>query len=260
MLLKDKVIIISGAGAGLGRVLAMVAAQEGAAIGLGARNGDLLHQIAEEIVAMGGKAIACPTDVTDADQCRKLAAMTQAKFGSIHGLINSAYMPGDWKTADQADPDQLPALFDVSCGGALRMAQACLSALDQSKGAIVNISTMSVVNPFPGEAAYAAAKGGMSALTKHMAADFGRYGIRVNLTRMGWMDSPAVQGLIDSQITAARDRDAVVGEITARIPLGIIPPQEDCARAILFLLSSYARVISRLNPLTEFGPFEPFGV
>jgi NAD(P)-dependent dehydrogenase (short-subunit alcohol dehydrogenase family) len=103
---------------------------------------------------------------------------------------------------------------------------------------------MATVNPFPGEAAYAASKGAMLAMTRHMAKDFGQFGVRVNATRMGWIGGKPVYDYIDRQVEAGFERDAVVGEITQRIPLGIIPPEEDCALAVLYFISDYARVVS----------------
>ncbi len=245
MLLKDKVIVISGVGPGMGRSLAKIAAAEGAKVGLGARNKAFLDEVVAEIEAAGGQAIALATDVTNADQCRALAKATQDAFGGIDGLINSAYVHGDWKPTDEADPEEFADVFNVNCAGALRMAQACLPALKASSAAaIVNVSTMSTVNPFPGEGAYSAGKGGMNALTRHMAKDFGRFGIRVNVTRMGWIGGAPVWGHIDRQVAAGRDRDEAIAEITDRIPIGIIPPEEDCAKAVLFMVSDYSKVVS----------------
>jgi len=244
MLLKDKVIVISGVGPGMGQSLARIAAAEGAKVGLGARNKAFLDEVVADIKAKGGEAIALATDVTKADQCQALAKATQEAFGRIDGLINSAYMHGEWKPTDEADAEEFSDVFNVNCAGALRMAQACLPALKASKGAIVNVSTMSTVNPFPGEGAYSAGKGGMNALTRHMAKDFGRHGIRVNVTRMGWIGGAPVWGHIEREVAAGRDRDEVVGEITARIPLGIIPPEEDCAKAVLFMVSDYSKVVN----------------
>jgi len=244
MLLRDKVIVVSGVGPGMGRSLARLAADEGASVGLGARNQSFLDQVKGEIEAAGGQAVAVATDVASRDQCRALADATVKAFGRIDGLINSAYTHGEWKTVDEADPDEFASVFDVNCAGALRMAQACLPALKETKGAIVNISTMSTVNPFPGEGAYSAGKGGMNVLTRHMAKDFGRHGIRVNVTRMGWIGGAPVWEYIDREVAGGRDRDAVIGEITDRIPLGIIPPEEDCAKAVLFMVSDYSRVVN----------------
>jgi len=245
MLLKDKVVIISGVGPGMGQSMAKIAAAEGAKVGLGARNQDYLDKIAKEITDAGGETVALSTDVTDAAQCKALAQAVQDKFGRIDGLVNSAYNHGSWATSDVADAEEWAAVYDVNCLGALRMGQAVLSAMKaQGGGAIVNVSTMATVNPFPGEAAYAASKGGLGVLTKHMAQDFGAMGIRVNACRMGWIGGAPVYGYIDAQVAGGRERDEVVGEITGRIPLGIIPPEEDCAKAVLYFVSDYANVVS----------------
>lgn len=245
MLLKDKVIIISGVGPGMGQSLCKIAAAEGAKVGLGARNKAFLDQVVAEIEAAGGEAIALATDVTNGDQCRALAEATEKKFGRIDGLVNSAYVHGEWTTTDTADAEEFASVFNVNCVGALRMAQACLPAMKRAGGgAIVNVSTMSTVNPFPGEGAYSAGKGGLNALTRHMAKDFGQHGIRVNVTRMGWIGGAPVWGHIDRQVEAGRDRDEVISEITDRIPIGIIPPEEDCAKAVLFMVSDYSKVVA----------------
>jgi NAD(P)-dependent dehydrogenase (short-subunit alcohol dehydrogenase family) len=245
MLLKDKVIIISGVGPGMGQSLAKLAAAEGAKVGLGARNKAFLDEVVAEIKAAGGEAIAMATDVTKADQCQALAEATEKAFGRIDGLVNSAYMHGEWLPTDMANAEEFSEVFNVNCAGALRMAQACLPAMKKAGGgAIVNVSTMSTVNPFPGEGAYSAGKGGLNALTRHMAKDFGKHGIRVNVTRMGWIGGAPVWGHVDREVAAGRNRDEVVAEITDRIPIGIIPPEEDCAKAVLFLVSDYSKVVT----------------
>lgn len=245
MLLEGKVIVISGVGPGMGQSLARIAAREGAKVAMGARNQAFLDEIAGEIRAAGGEVVARSTDVTDAGQCEALAHATLDAFGRIDGLVNSAYIHGNWTTVDHADPADWLKVLDVNCLGALRMAQAVLPAMKaQGDGAIVNVSTMSTVNPFPGEGGYASGKGALNALTRHMAKDFGPHGIRVNATRMGWIGGKPVYDWIGREVAAGRDRDEVIGEITARIPLNIIPPEEDCAKAVLFFLSDYAKVVS----------------
>lgn len=244
-LLQDKVVVISGVGPGMGQAMARLAAREGAKVGIGARSKDFLESVAKAIRDEGGEVVAVPTDITKADQCKALAEATEKAFGRIDGLVNSAYIHGEWLPTDVANPEEFGAVLDVNCVGALRMAQACLPALKRAGGgAIVNVSTMSTVNPFPGEGAYAAGKGGMNALTKHMAKDFGKHNIRVNLTRMGWIGGQPVDDYVDRQVAAGHKREDVVGEITARIPIGIIPPEDDCALAVLFFLSDYSKVVT----------------
>lgn len=245
MLLQDKVVIISGVGPGMGQSLARIAAQEGAKVAIGARSQDYLDEVAAGIRAGGGEVVARSTDVTQTDQCEALAKATLDAFGRIDGLVNSAYIHGAWTTVDAADPDDWLKVLDVNCLGALRMAKAVFPTMKaQGQGAIVNVSTMSTVNPFPGEGGYASGKGALNALTRHMAKDFGAHGIRVNATRMGWIGGKPVYDYIDRTVAAGADRDQVVGEITGRIPLGVIPPEEDCAKAVLFFLSDYSKVVS----------------
>ena len=107
MLLKDKVIVISGVGPGMGQALAKLAAQEGAKVVMGARNIDYLEQVRAEIADQGGQAIAVKCDVSDDGQCRDLAEKAATAFGGrIHGLINSAYYHGEWTFVDNADAAQ----------------------------------------------------------------------------------------------------------------------------------------------------------
>lgn len=245
MLLKDKVVIISGVGPGMGQALARIAASEGAKVALGARNKDFINEVADEIRAAGGEAVAVPTDIGDDRQCAALAQATTEAFGRIDGLVNTAYIHGAWVTVDEADPEDWAKVFDINCLGALRMTQAVLPAMKaQSGGAVVNVATMSQVNPFPGEGGYATGKGALTTMTKHMAKDLGRFNIRVNATRMGWIGGKPVYDYIDRAVESGQDREAVVGEITGRIPLGIIPPEEECAKSVLFFLSDYAKVVT----------------
>jgi len=244
MLLRDKTIIISGVGPGMGRALARLAAEAGANVVLGARNQAFLDEVTSEITKAGGQAIAHATDVSSPAQCQALAAAAMARYGRIDGLVNSAYFHGDWATTDIADPEDFLRCYQVNCAGALRMAQACLPAMQEGGGAIANVSTMATVKPFPGEVAYAAAKGGLNTLTRHMAKDFGRFNIRVNVLRMGWIDGAPVRAHIENEVAAGRQRAEVIGAITQHIPLGIIPPEDDCARAVLFFLSDYSKAVT----------------
>ena len=227
MLLENKVVVISGVGPGLGQTLAKMAAQEGASVVLGARSQDFLDAVAAEIRAAGGKAIALSTDVTSTEQCQGLVAAGVEAFGRIDGLVNSAYAHGDWATADQADPDKVGDVINVICQGALRMAQACAPHMQTAGGgSIVNVSTMSTVKPFSGETMYAAGKGALNALTRHMANDFGKFSIRVNALRMGWIGGAPVYAFIDSQVAAGADRNTVMRSITDRIRWGSFPQKQ----------------------------------
>lgn len=248
MLLQGKTVIVSGVGPGMGQALARIAADEGAHVVLAARNQNFLDAVCADIVAKGGRAIAVACDVADEDQCKTLAQRAAAEFGGrIHGLVNSAYYHGDWTFVDDADPIDMAKAFDVNCLGALRLTRACTPWL-RDGGAVVNVSTMATVRPYGGEhgmeLGYAVAKGALNTLTKYMATDLGRVGIRVNACRMGWIHGTPVEEHIAAQVAAGHAREDVVAGITKDIPIGIIPPEEDCARAVLMMISDYSRVVS----------------
>jgi len=116
--------------------------------------------------------------------------------------------------------------------------------LMRAGGSIMSLTYGASRQVIPNYNAMAIAKAALEAITMYLAADLGRHGIRVNTVRLGWIGGAPVWGYIDAQVASGRPREEVVGEITARIPLGIIPPEEDCAKAVLFLASDYAKVVS----------------
>lgn len=102
MLLKDKVVIVSGIGPGLGQELAYGAAREGAKIAIAARSTDLLNKLKEEI-GKKSEVIAIPCDITKPEECKNLVDETVKKYGKLDGLINSAYRAGDFKEIKDSD-------------------------------------------------------------------------------------------------------------------------------------------------------------
>ncbi|OCC25516.1 oxidoreductase [Croceicoccus estronivorus] len=248
MLLKDKVVVVNGVGPGMGQAIARIAGAEGAKVVLSARNKAFIEQVRDEIIAAGGQAVAVPCDIGDADQCKALAqAAADAFSGRIDGLVNSAFYHGDWSFVENADEEDWSKIFDVNCLGTLRMTKACVPFLKDG-GAVVNVSTMATMRPYGTEhgmeMGYAVSKGGINVLSKYMASDLGRYGIRVNTCRMGWIHGAPVQGYIDSEVAKGRSEAEVIGEVTHDIPLGKIPPQDDCARAVLMMISDFAAVVT----------------
>lgn len=245
MILQGKTVVITGIGPGMGRKLAMAAAAHGAQVAMAARSTDFLRQVEQEITTAGGRAIAVTTDVGRMEDCENLIAKTISAFGRVDGLVNSAYYHPDWSDFEGADLDQWARAYDVACMGALRTIRAALPHMKaQGGGAIVNISTLATRKPMIGEGGYAIAKAALGQVTRQLAVELGRYGIRVNQTVMGWMMGAPVQGYIDSMVAAGRKQDDMVAEIAGRIPLGRIPPDQDCAKAVLFLLSDLASEVT----------------
>ena len=159
MLLKDKVVIISGVGPGMGQSMAKLAAREGAKVGMGARNQEFLDSVAAEIKDNGGEVVAISTDISQESQCQNLVDKVVEAFGRVDGLVNSAYLHGEWATTDVADTSSWSDLYEVNCLGALRMAQACLLNEGTRWWGDCECFNNGNGQSFPGEAAYAASKG-----------------------------------------------------------------------------------------------------
>jgi NAD(P)-dependent dehydrogenase (short-subunit alcohol dehydrogenase family) len=112
-------------------------------------------------------------------------------------------------------------------------------------GSIVNVSTMETRKPLPAHGGYAVPKSALNGATRQLAVELGKYGIRVNTAVMGWMWGAPVEGYIDGMATQmGASRDAMIAGIAANIPLGHIPPDQDCARTILALLSDYTSQVT----------------
>jgi NAD(P)-dependent dehydrogenase (short-subunit alcohol dehydrogenase family) len=246
MLLKDRSVIITGVGPGMGRKLALLAAAEGAKVAVSARSEGFVQEVAGEIEAAGGQAIGVPTDVADMAQCQRLADSALEAFGRIDGLVNSAYAHNDFMTFEDRDLAVWQANMDVTHFGALRMVKAVLPAMKrQQAGAIVNVSTKSSLKMVHGEGDYGTAKAALNAATRQLAVELGRYGIRVNVARMGWMWGAPVENALKRRAAAQGiSIDQIVANVSAGIPLGRIPTDEECARAVVFLLSDYASAMT----------------
>ena len=246
MLLKDRVVIITGVGPGMGRKLALQTAAEGAKVAVSARSQGFVDEVVREIEAAGGSAIGVPTDVAEDADCDRLAARTLEAFGRIDGLVNSAYRHKDFITFEDGDLAEWQANMNVTHFGALRMVRAVLPAMKrQGGGAIVNVSTKSSVKMVAGEGDYGTAKAAMNAATRQLATELGKYGIRVNVARMGWMWGVPVERALERRAAAQGiTMDEIKASVAARIPLGRIPTDEECARAVIFLLSDYSSAMT----------------
>lgn len=249
MLLKGKILVVSGIGPGLGVKLAVEAAREGAAgLAIGARTAEKLDDAERRIREANPdcQVLKQPTDIRDAAQCKRLAEMTRERFGRIDGLVNSAFFWGSNATADAADLEGWKSVYDTNLIGTMQMTQAVVPIMKAGGGgAIVNVSTMATIKPHTGEAGYAASKGALNVVTKYLATELGPSNIRVNVVRMGWMYGAPVRYFIRQ---AARQQGVteqqVYDSIAADIPLRRLVTDDECARAALFLVSDYASAIT----------------
>ena len=214
---------------------------------LGARNQAFIDGVAAEIRAAGGHAVARSTDVTSRRSCDALVAAGVEAFGRIDGLVNSAYIGGENALFENDDIERWAKVIDVAALGAARMAQAVLAPMKAAGGgAIVNVATMQSLKPLPGgSASYAVAKGAMTTLTRQIAADYGKFNIRVNSTRMGWLWGDPVRQAVKRIVEhTGGTEQAFIDSVASRILLGVIPPEEECAKSVLMFVSDYTKMVT----------------
>jgi NAD(P)-dependent dehydrogenase (short-subunit alcohol dehydrogenase family) len=246
MILHNKTIIVTGVGPGMGGKLCLQAAAEGANVVLAARSSAFIQETAAAIHAAGGKALAVSADVGKPDDCARVVSAAQNAFGNIYGLVNSAYRPGTFTAFETADLDDWRASMEVTLFGALRMVQAVLPSMKANGGgSIVNISTQEVRRPLAEHGSYNVPKAALQAATRQLALELGRYNIRVNNAVIGWMWGSTVE----THMSAAAKESGVaveqmVARIAATIPLGRIPPDGECAKSVLMLLSDYSSQVT----------------
>jgi len=262
MLLKDKVVIVSGIGPGLGQELSTLAAKEGAAaVVLAARTQAKLDVAEQEIrdLGLGTKILQVPTDIADVAQCQNLADKTTEAFGRIDVLFNSAYDPGSFEPIADADLAGWRRSMEVNFFGTMQLTQACVPAMRRAGGgAIVMIATMVEHKPLATQGGYGATKSALRNATKHLALELGGDNIRVNSAHMGWMWGPSVEGYFDWQSQeSGSSKDELIAEVTRSIPLGHIPDDADCAKAAMFLASDYAAVVTGAALDVNGGEFMP---
>lgn len=245
-MLDGEVVVITGVGPGLGAGLAERAAAEGAKVVMAARSTEVMTRVADKINAAGGEAVGISCDVREMEDVRRLVDAAVDRFGTITGLVNSAYGHPGFSDLLDTPEKAIRRSMDIILFGALNVAREVVPWMKAAgHGSIVNIGTMATRKPTRGDGAYAAAKAAMTSVTRSLALELGEHGIRVNQAAMGWLDGPGVRFYLqmDAEQRGVSEQ-AVYDEIAGRNPLGRIPTDDECAGAVLFLLSRYASEIT----------------
>jgi NAD(P)-dependent dehydrogenase (short-subunit alcohol dehydrogenase family) len=181
MLLTGKVAVITGGGRGIGRAIALKFAGEGAAVVVAARTKSEIEAVAKEIRDAGGRAAPVPADVADEKLCEHLIRVSEAEFGGVDILVNNAGEYGPVKPVEEINPAEWDRVIAVHLRGAYLLTRLALPGMyARGSGVILNISSLSAKSAFAWGSPYAAAKAGMLGLTRVVAAEAARKGVRVN--------------------------------------------------------------------------------
>jgi NAD(P)-dependent dehydrogenase (short-subunit alcohol dehydrogenase family) len=198
---EGRVALVTGAGRGIGRALALELAAEGAQVAVLARSLGQLNEVAEAVRAQGGIAVVLQADVSDPEAVAEAAAQAEKELGVVDILVNNAAVVQPVGPTVTAEPDAWASAFAVNVDAPFHFAQAVLpSMLDRGWGRIVNVSSGIAAHPgsMVGMNAYAATKAALEAHTLNLAAELAGSGVTVNVYRPGSVDT-AMQRWIRSQ-------------------------------------------------------------
>jgi NAD(P)-dependent dehydrogenase (short-subunit alcohol dehydrogenase family) len=233
MRLQNKSALITGGTSGIGEATAYLFAKEGAAVAIAGRNETRGHAITAQILESGGKAIFIRTDVRKVAECNRAVAETVQSFGRVDILFNNAgvYYP---QTTLECSEEEWDLQIDINLKGTFLMSKAALPRMiAQGSGNIINNSSGWGIVGGDHAVAYCASKGGVVLLTKAMAIDHGRQGIRVNCICPGDVETPMLPE--DAKMRGLQWEDYIAG--CANRPLGRVGTADEIAKAVLFLAS-----------------------
>jgi len=244
--LRDQVALVTGAARGLGRAISLALANAGAEVALGLRNVNEDAGITAEIRKLGRKALPLQMDVSKMDQIARAVDETVKEFGRIDILVNNAGIaPGN--LAEHVREEDFDATLAVNLKGTFFVTQAVGRVMiQQRKGTIVNMSSQAGFAALPTESVYCMTKAGIAHLTKCLAIEWGKYGIRVNAVAPTFIYTPGTEDFLS-------DPRRLVDTVERIAALHRIGEPMEVAGAVVFLASSAASLITGETLLIDGG-------
>ncbi len=231
--LRGKVAVVTGGNAGIGEAIAKVFAREGASVVITGRRQGELDRVVNDIVKEQGKAFAIAGSVTDESHVQETVRQTVQQFGRLDILVNNAGVGDFGKRLHEIDDATWAQVMDVNLTGVFRMTRAVLpQMLTQGNGAIVNISSVASLLGLPTLPAYAASKGAIDAVTRALAVDYAKDGIRCNVVNPGLIDTPMAAPLMSNP--------EQLNPILLHYPIRRAGKPEEVANMVLYLASDEA--------------------
>jgi len=244
--LEEKVAIVTGGNSGIGRSISELFSQEGAKVVIA----DMQEgEVAQNIVKQGGSAKFVKTDVRNSSQVQKLVDACVSEFGGIDVVCNNAGVGQNQPVSDTTEEDwdrivdtNLKSVFLVSKYAVPRM-------VNRQEGVIVNTSSQLGLTALPGRGAYCASKAGVILLTRVLALEYAKYGIRVNCVCPGPIQTPMLEFTHNQEADPAESRRNII----SRVPLARIGMPDEIAQAVLFLASKRSSYITGQHIVVDGG-------
>ncbi|MBI1750059.1 MAG: SDR family oxidoreductase [Acidobacteria bacterium] len=239
--------IITGGGRGIGRAIAQRFAKEGAAVVVTARTAGEIEAVAGEIRSAGGRAAAVAADIAREDDCARIVAATREKFDRIDILVNNAGIFGPVKPAEEITAAEWDEALAINLRAAFLLARLVLPEMyARGSGTILNISSLAAKAAFAWEAPYAASKAGLLGLTRCLAAEAARKGVRVNAICPGPVFETNMSKELGLELSRRMGMDPKkqVEDFANTVLQGRGQTAEEIAAAAVFLVSSEASAIT----------------
>lgn len=232
--LKDKVVIVTGSGRGIGKSVAMKFAEAGSKIVISDLNEADIEQTVKEIKAKGVDAIGIKANVSLAADCENLINKAKETFGSLDVLVNNAGITKD-NLLIRMEESEWDAVMNVNLKGVFNCTKAAVKIMMKQKyGNIINIASVVGIMGNAGQCNYSASKGGVIAFTKTIAREYANRNIKVNAVAPGFIDTAMTKAIPE------KERETLI----AQIPLKRLGQPEDIANACLFLASDLASYVT----------------
>ena len=243
------VAVVTGAGRGIGRVIALAFAAAGYDLALAARHRPPLEETARLAAASGAEGLVITADVAQRGQVEEMAGLVRERFGRVDALVNNSGIAGPSAPLWEVDADAWDETFAVNVRGVFLVTRSLIPMmLEQGSGSVIVIGSISGKRPLAGRSPYAASKLALVGLVRTLALEAGPHGVRVNLISPGFVSGPRIEWVIEAQ---AKERgmslEEARAEFDAASPLGRFTEPQDVAQGCVFLASDAAAAITGID-------------